>query len=585
MKMTTSITKTLQIVLKSKATSIVVFLLLGVFLRLYGWQLYPFGFDQVQIIENAKNITEGNFTLIGPRTGPAAMFTGPLIYYLNALIYAFFRSIYSLIILNITIFIATYLMLLFTIKRSKSISFDVLTIIVFLYALSPFIVSLERIPWNPSLVFVSFLLVFFTLYKIVTEKKSDHIDAILLFIGGFLSYQAHFSGFILPAITFGIWFIAFRKDVKLLIAFTSGFILSLIPTIIFDYRNNWLNTQGLYELLFTDQIPVTTSIVYRQYDSLRITIENIGKVLLLPNTYLLIFFTGLTITLLYIFNKRNSLKGTMIEYVALIWIFSISFILAFYPGPKPEYYYLGQLPAILLIISQCLQNFSVNLKQKTSYVLLAMTPYLLLINIHSIDAQGMFKIKTHSEIQKAVQDIEKDKGISKIAFDLEEKDAFGIKFLLNDIQLNDAGAIVHVVYPLEKDALVSQAFGPAGIWIDPRTHIDSEYLYMNSYIIKSPEKVRLLQNNYEAGKFNGNKVFEITQNRQHIGIFVEINHAVDSEYYDEVIKLKQSQTSMENTKLPPSIELNGETFFIKHLPNKVLLSTLPEFVTDESIIR
>ncbi len=59
-------------------------LLLGVFFRTYqpGWN--PFGFDQVQILENAQQIKQGDFTLIGPRTGPGNMFTGPLIYYLTA---------------------------------------------------------------------------------------------------------------------------------------------------------------------------------------------------------------------------------------------------------------------------------------------------------------------------------------------------------------------------------------------------------------------------------------------------------------------------------------------------------------------
>lgn len=585
MKKIPSISNFLKIIVKSKMAPIVAFLLFGVFLRLYSWEMYPFGFDQVQILENSQKIIEGDFTLIGPRTGPAAMFTGPLIYYINAMIFLFFRSIYSLIILNVTIFISTYLIILFLIKRNKRINFEIQTIIVFLYAISPFIVSLERIPWNPSLIFLSFSLVFFTLHKIIAEKKSDHIDAMVLFLGGFLSYQAHFSGFILPAITFGIWFIAYRKDVKLLIAFTSGFILSLIPTIIFDYRNNWLNTQGLYKLIFTDQIPVTTGIVYRQYDSLRITIENIGKVLLLPNTYLLIFFIGLAISVYYIVKKRLTFQGIIIEYLALIWIITISVILAFYPGPKPEYYYLGQLPGILLMISLCIHYLSVNLKQKTLVVLIAMIPYFVLINIHHIDSQGTFNIKTHREIQKAIQSMESNQGISKIAFDLEDKDAFGIKFLLNSTQTKDVGSIVHIIYPLEKGVMVSQTVGPVGIWIDPRTDIDSEYLYMNSYIIKTPENVRLLQNIYETGKFKGNKVFEITENGQQIGLFVEINHAVDSEYYDEVIKFKQSQTTMGIVQLPPSIELNSTTFFIKNLPNKILLSTLPEFVTDEIIIK
>ena len=49
----------------------------GAFFRAYMPEAYIFGFDQVQILTNAEAITNGDLTLIGPRTGPADMFTGP----------------------------------------------------------------------------------------------------------------------------------------------------------------------------------------------------------------------------------------------------------------------------------------------------------------------------------------------------------------------------------------------------------------------------------------------------------------------------------------------------------------------------
>ncbi len=72
--------------MKTKSLTILLIVAAGLFLR---W-LYPldrlFEFDQNQIAVFAKQIIDKNFTLIGPRTGPAQFFTGPLIYYLGAIL-------------------------------------------------------------------------------------------------------------------------------------------------------------------------------------------------------------------------------------------------------------------------------------------------------------------------------------------------------------------------------------------------------------------------------------------------------------------------------------------------------------------
>ncbi len=67
-----------------KLLPILVVLVGGLLLRAYHLGNYSFDFDQVQIAENSQRILAGQPTLIGPRTGPAAMFTGPLIYYTTA---------------------------------------------------------------------------------------------------------------------------------------------------------------------------------------------------------------------------------------------------------------------------------------------------------------------------------------------------------------------------------------------------------------------------------------------------------------------------------------------------------------------
>lgn len=68
-------------------------IVLGTFFRVLFPTNVSLGFDQVQILENASKILQGDLSLIGPRTGPASIFTGPLIYYLTSPILFIFGEV------------------------------------------------------------------------------------------------------------------------------------------------------------------------------------------------------------------------------------------------------------------------------------------------------------------------------------------------------------------------------------------------------------------------------------------------------------------------------------------------------------
>lgn len=76
--------KTIQEFLKRPIVIYSLLFLVAAFFRTFSFQRFPFNFDQIQIAENSQKIFSGDLVLIGPRTGPAAMFTGPLIYYVAA---------------------------------------------------------------------------------------------------------------------------------------------------------------------------------------------------------------------------------------------------------------------------------------------------------------------------------------------------------------------------------------------------------------------------------------------------------------------------------------------------------------------
>ncbi len=226
---------------RSSSFWIVLFFTLGLALRLLEARYSSLGFDQVQILENVSHILSGDLTLIGPRTGPAQMFTGPLIYYLTVPFYALF-GIWSVAV--VPIFIAGFTGFVLWFLSRKYLDGQNSLLLLYLLAASPFLVHLDSIFWNPNLSLLAFSLVFFALLS----EKSKKIDYILIFIGSFLGYQAHFSG-LLTSLLVLVVTIKFRRHCLCFLSSVLGLFLSLVPTILFDMRNGWLNLNGLLNLV------------------------------------------------------------------------------------------------------------------------------------------------------------------------------------------------------------------------------------------------------------------------------------------------------------------------------------------------
>lgn len=419
------------------------------------WQNYPLGFDQVQLLEGAQKIASGNLLFIGPRTGPANMFTGPLIYYITAIASIIITSPFTVIAVSIIIstitFITTYLLLQHYIK---DISFHYSYLL--LWAVSPFIVYLDRVPWNPNLSFLSSILVFIPLYSIVQNrnKQIDKKDLIFIAIGTFLSYQAHFSGFILiPLIV--IFLVIYRQKLNLLFAGLAGLTTSLIPTILFDIKNGFMNYHGLLGLL-NSQTQSESNFLNRLFNNIIISIENIGKVIFQGFDSQIYIITGLFIlgiNILIIINKKNKQY-----YWPLIWILSFPVFFAFYSGSVPEYYFAMQLPAILMLYLIVIKSV---IKQKAILaviIVLATFNTSLNINKHYRGVQT-FGIYNQVQLSKYLHNLSSSQPISSINYKISLGDTFGLKYLLSDITLNPLGRKINISYQSDTSSYLNNFNG------------------------------------------------------------------------------------------------------------------------------
>jgi hypothetical protein len=286
------ILRNLSQVVSSNARFLPLALLLdGAFFRIVYPGNFSFGFDQAQILDHAHNILDADISLIGPRTGPANMFTGPLIYYLSAPIVLLLGDAKAVAVVPLLLSLVTGIVLYLVTKRYLDTQAAAMAITI--WAFSPFLVSLDRTFWNPNLMLLATVFMFVPLLK----DKTTWLTYVLLFGGSFLSYQAHFSGFLLVALSLASVFLL-RKPKKLSAPIIAGLGISLVPTLIFDLRNNFLNARGLLSLFAEKHESSVVAVVSDIVHNFFVIAETLGKLFIYGNSTPTIVVIGVAFLLL-----------------------------------------------------------------------------------------------------------------------------------------------------------------------------------------------------------------------------------------------------------------------------------------------
>lgn len=467
-------------------------LLIGISMRTLYPGNYPFGFDQVQILENAKKILQGNLTLIGPRTGPATLFTGPLIYYATALFMPFFGEPYSVVVASLSFSIITGLFaLILSIHyfKDRLLSLSVTAI----WSLSPFMIQMDRISWNPNISMLAGLLVSFPIFARLLNNKPLRLgDALIVGLGVFLGYQAHFSGLILISYAlFGWWLLPAKKFYAAIIVFVS-FMLSLMPTILFDIRHNFLNITGLLAL-FQDDSKVSlhdfgSTAVNNFFTVFHLT----GRLLWEHNNPLFVGLTGVFVFLFVIAYKLWSVK---LRVYILSWIVGMPFVFVFYKSNIPEYYYLILVPTLLFLLSFIgkIVFENQNMKLKMSFFVL-LAAYLTAVSLTKSIAPSFTSIKEVRETTSYAKGMLENNANLTVVFDMEPIDSLGYKYLMRDYidRFAYSHTLLHMIHPASPNAFSDYQSGKAAVWEDLRTDANANhYLADSEYIIKTPRNLKL----------------------------------------------------------------------------------------------
>jgi len=465
----------------------------GLCLRGFNILNTPFSFDQVQIAQAADEIAAGNPTLIGPRTGPASMFTGPLIYYVTAALSLGmdmpYAIAYTALFLSFLTGVAIVGLSLRYLEKSQAV------IPVILWGFSPFLVSLDRIVWNPNIMVLAAALSFFPLLK---KKQLWFVDMVLLSAGTFLGYQAHFSGLLLVGFVIaGLivrrltkidtqWFVSVAAAVLAIV----GLLASVVPTVLFDYRHDWQNLRGLLDMVGNKDKVSDFGSFARFPHKVFVILETFGKVFFGSSPFWVLVLSGLAATGAF-FAKQMQEKSWNFVLITAGWLGGIAIIYSLYRESTPEYYFLLLIPVFLVAGSYVFMH-TFTKSQRVVLLSFFVVYGTLVSRATHRDSQGL-SLANQVKIVSAVEALATP--IGKVVYDIKPVESLGIRYLMKSYEAGladggNTGELLHIIYPLgNSNIFTKQVAHNVAIWVDSRTDTSRSYLTTDSFILKAPAGV------------------------------------------------------------------------------------------------
>lgn len=354
--------------------------------------------------------------LIGPTTGIAGIFRGPFYYYLIAPFYLIGKGnpVWPSVFLSVTTVVASFV----GFYLGKKIHSNVAGIIMAILSSFSFnTVMASRWLSNPTpMLLLSMLLVFFMLE--VTNKKKWGWYGISIVLGlSLFSFGSSGEVFYFLAV---IFFAIFQKknlpNKKQIIIASLLFLLTLLPQIIFEFKNNFLLSKNVFNFLVNER-------------SFRITTETLvfEKIEFYKNVFgglifhgqsgkeKFIFITMFILIAIY-FKKIIKLIGVKILLLLLVSMMLGLFFFQGNEGNFYDYYLTGYYLIFLLFFSIGLgEIWSKNLLTKTLVIYFL---YLFLINNFSVlkfklsdkvDGPGSIALKTELQAVNYIKENGRDK--------------------------------------------------------------------------------------------------------------------------------------------------------------------------------
>ncbi len=384
-------------------------ILFAAYIRLYNISSYmEFLGDEGRDVLIAKDILNGKFTLLGPRSSAGDFFMGPFYYYLITP----FLWLTNYDPVGPAIMVALFgVATVFLIYKVASIFFKRMTgqpavqaglFASMLYSISPLILTYSHSSWNPNVLPFFALSLIYTVYMAVNAGNSRK----LFFISGILlgiCLQLHYLSLFLAAIItiyilLSHWFThhAFNIDLlKKYLTLLIGTLISLSPLIIFEIRHNFLNTKGIITLFLSDSLNYSpdanffttiSSVFFRIFARLILNFPVMGNTSNFSQLQLLIWSIAALIlafsSLIVLFKQKNKSSALLLS----LWLFISVLLFGLYKKEIFDYLFTFIFPLPFLLIGNLLGHlYDFSKKKRLLFISLSIAIFSIISIISLLD--------------------------------------------------------------------------------------------------------------------------------------------------------------------------------------------------------
>ncbi len=343
----------------------------------------PYTYDQGRDFLKAMEMVENKRpTFIGPTTGIMGVFHGAWWYYVLLVPNLLFKGepigfYYFMFAISIIGNVGFFIFL-----KKK---FNDLTALLFLavVAVSPYFIPLGFTASNNIVVpYLLIALIAVTVTMFEKEKKPSLYFLLGLTLTFILEFEVAFGLFIVPTyLLTTLLFKELRKGIynlKSLFLLGSGLIIPLLPRILFELKNNFLQTKTVLGFLSQPKLhnPKPLHLVFG--DRINLFLDYIKGIAYDHSTFIAIALAAFTIGALILYRKNNRMKPvTMFLSALIVLLFAVSL---FYKDNFWFNYYEGIQYIFLTLF---LIAFSLLMKRRP-YVSYAILGFFVIVNLFAV---------------------------------------------------------------------------------------------------------------------------------------------------------------------------------------------------------
>lgn len=379
------INKLYQLVTRHQLLVVISWLfLIGLFLRSFNLSHYiSFHEDQVRDLFYVKeHFEQGKLLLLGPKASVGDFYLPPFWYYLMGFAYLFSKSPLAPAFLTAILGSLTSVFLFLFAKKFLNQKLAFITGILF--AVSPLAIEYSRFAWNPNPIPLFVILTFLFLYRFIFEKdeKSFYWGVVV----SNLAFQLHYQGLVIFIFYFLINIFYKKFNLRKFVWYFLINLFLLLPFIVYEVQNNFKNTHGVLNFLFSSQIttrlkyfgiPFFIKFVLNDFSSF------LASVMFFKNQilgYLGLFI--LSTSLLISFLKLSKLSKPS-KFLNMFLMFSF-IMLFFYKNSLIDFYLLFLIPVVIIYFVLVSKNL---MGEKLTFWLFFL---LILINLAKSPSFGKY---------------------------------------------------------------------------------------------------------------------------------------------------------------------------------------------------